>query len=149
MALLLIYQSLFIVRTTLERVNLFFSLSCALTFLKFYFHLGTFYFYRQVYYVFLYRVFQMAVKGRGEGNQNFHWGDFFTGWREPEEEWFWRFEPLTKLKTSIFEYWTSVKIKINMTDVSKEYEIKTKMEQEQWLQLKLLFLLGCNLKVVV
>ena len=32
--------------------------------------------------------------------------------------------------------------------VSKEYEIKTKMEQEQWLQLKMLFLLGCNLKIV-
>ena len=37
-------------------------------------------------------------------------GDFSTGWREPEEEWFW-----------------------------KKFEIKTKMEQEQWLQLKMLF----------
>ena len=35
-----------------------------------------------------------------------------------------------------------------MTCVSKEYEIKTKMEQEQWLQLKKLFLLGYNLKIV-
>ena len=35
-----------------------------------------------------------------------------------------------------------------MTCVSKEYEINTKMEQEQWLQLKLLFLLGYNLKIV-
>ena len=35
-----------------------------------------------------------------------------------------------------------------MTCVSKEYEIKTKMEQEQWLQLKLLFLLGYILKIV-
>ena len=35
-----------------------------------------------------------------------------------------------------------------MTCVSKEYEIKT-MEQEQCLQLKLLFLLGFNLKIVV
>ena len=26
--------------------------------------------------------------------------------------------------------------------MSKEYEIKTRMEQEQWLQLKMLFLLG-------
>ena len=31
-----------------------------------------------------------------------------------------------------------------MICVSKEYEIKTKMEQEQWLQLKMLFLLGYN-----
>ena len=36
-----------------------------------------------------------------------------------------------------------------MTCVSKEYEIKTKMEQQQWLQLKMLFLLGCNMKIVV
>ena len=28
--------------------------------------------------------------------------------------------------------------------MSTEYEIKTKMEQEQWLQLKVLFLLGYN-----
>ena len=37
------------------------------------------------------------------------------------------------------EYWTSIKTKINMTCVSKEYEITIKMEQEQWLQLKILF----------
>ena len=36
----------------------------------------------------------------------------------------------------------STKIKINMTYVLKEYEIKTKMEMEQWLQVKVLFLLG-------
>ena len=29
-----------------------------------------------------------------------------------------------------------------MTCVSKEYEIKTKMVQEEWLQLKMTFLLG-------
>ena len=40
-------------------------------------------------------------------------------------------------------------IKINMACVSKEYEIKTKMEQEQWLQLKKLFLFGYNLKIVL
>ena len=31
----------------------------------------------------------------------------------------------------------------------KGCEIKTKMEQEQWLQLKMLFLLGYNLKIVI
>ena len=36
-----------------------------------------------------------------------------------------------------------------MTQVSKVYEIKLKMEQEQWLQLKILFLLGYNLKIVI
>ena len=33
--------------------------------------------------------------------------------------------------------------------MSKEYEIKTKMEQEQWPQLKMLFLLGYYLKIVI
>ena len=59
----------------------------------------------------------------------------------------WRFEPFSKLKTAC-EYWTSIKMKISITCVSKEYEIKTKMEQQQWLQLKMLFLLGYNLKIV-
>ena len=35
-----------------------------------------------------------------------------------------------------------------MICVSKEYEIKTKIEQEQWLQLKMVFFLGYNLKIV-
>ena len=43
---------------------------------------------------------------------------------------------------------TEHKTKINMTCVSREYEIKTKMEQEQWLQLKVLFLLDNSLKIV-
>ena len=58
-------------------------------------------------------------------------------------------EPFSKLKAAFCEYLTSIKIKINMTKVSKEYEIKTKMEQEQWLLLKKLFLLGYNLKIYV
>ena len=33
--------------------------------------------------------------------------------------------------------------------MSKEYEIKTKMEPEWWTQLKMLFLLGYNLKIVI
>ena len=32
---------------------------------------------------------------------------------------------------------------------NKEYEIRTKMEQEQWLLLKMLFLLGYDLKIVI
>ena len=35
-----------------------------------------------------------------------------------------------------------------MTCVSKEYEIKTKMEQK-WLQLKMTLLLGYNLKIFI
>ena len=36
-----------------------------------------------------------------------------------------------------------------MTCVSKEYEIKTKMVQKQSLQIKMMFLLGYNLKIVI
>ena len=36
-----------------------------------------------------------------------------------------------------------------MTCVFKEYEIKTKMVHEQWLQIKMLFLFGYNLKIVI
>ena len=86
------------------------------------------------------RVFQIAVMGSG--------GNFFTGWREPEEDWFWQFKPFSKLKTAFCKYWTLIKIKINMTCVSKEYQIKKKMEQELCVQLKILFLLGYNLKIV-
>ena len=40
-----------------------------------------------------------------------------------------------------------LKIKINMTKCPNINEIETKMEQEQWLQLTMLFLLGYNLKI--
>ena len=78
------------------------------------------------------------------GNQKFYWGGgiFFTGCWEPEEEWFWQCKPFSKLETAFCEYWTSIKIKINTTCVSKEYETKRKMEQEQWLQLKMLCFIG-------
>ena len=105
--------------------------------------------------VFIHWVFQIEVKGGekspppcGDAIRNFTEWKFFTGWREPEEEWFWQFQPFSEWKTAFCEYWTSIKTKINMTCVSKEYEIKTKMEQEQWLQLKVLFLLGNSLKIV-
>ena len=42
------------------------------------------------------------------------------------------------------EHW----LKSKLTCVYKEYEIKTKMVQEQWLQLKMKFLLGYNMKIV-
>ena len=71
------------------------------------------------------------------------WGDFFTRWWESEEEWFWWFKNFSKLKTAFCEYWTSLKTKISMICVSKEYEIKIKMEQKQWLQLIIAFLFCC------
>ena len=62
---------------------------------------------------------------------------------------FWTIRTFFKLKRAFYEYWTSIKIKINMACVSKVYEIKTKREQEHWLQLKMWFLLGYNLKSVL
>ena len=67
---------------------------------------------------------------------------------EPEEEWFWPFEPFPKLKTAFCEYWTPIKIKISMTCVYKEYENKMEMVEEQWLKLKMRFLLSYNMKIV-
>ena len=71
------------------------------------------------------------------------WRDIFIRWWEPEEEWFWRFESFLKLKTAFCEYWTSIKTKFSMICVSKEFEIKTKMVLEQWLQLERSFLFFC------
>ena len=68
---------------------------------------------------------------------------FFTGWWEPEEEWFWPFKPFSKLKTASF------KIKISLICVYEEHEIKTGKVQEQWLQLKLKFSLCFNMRIVI
>ena len=56
----------------------------------------------------------------------------------------------SKLKTAFCKYWTSNKIKISMSMncVNKEYEIKTKMIQQQWLQLKMKFFLGYNMSLL-
>ena len=40
-------------------------------------------------------------------------------------------------------------IKISMTCVFKENEVNMKMVQEQWLQLKIKFLLGYNMKIAI
>ena len=39
------------------------------------------------------------------------------------------------IRTSFCEYWTSIKIKINMTYVPKEYEMKTKKEHAVFIRL--------------
>ena len=36
-----------------------------------------------------------------------------------------------------------------MTCVYREYEVKIKMVQEQWLQVKMKFLLGCKMKIMI
>ena len=55
----------------------------------------------------------------------------------------------SKLKATFYKQWTSIKIKISMICVYKEYEVKIKMLEEQWLQLKMKFLLGYNMKIVI
>ena len=65
------------------------------------------------------RVFEMLVRD---------WGNRILYWRSLPSEGNMRRSDfdnwnLFKLKTAYFEYWTSIKIKINMDCVSKEYEI--------------------------
>ena len=42
-----------------------------------------------------------------------------------------------------------IKIKISMTCMYQEYEVKIKMVQELWLQVKMKFLLDYNMKIVI
>ena len=49
--------------------------------------------------------------------------------------------------TTFCEYWTSIKIRISMTCVSKEYDI-IKLVQEEWLQLKMKFSLVYNMEII-
>ena len=73
------------------------------------------------------------------------------------EEWFWQFEPSSKLKTlaiwtffktekTFSKYWTLIKIKTSMND--EDYEVRIKIVQAHWLQLKMKFLLGYNMNIV-
>ena len=49
-------------------------------------------------------------------------------------------------KKTLYKYWTSIKIKIGMTCLKKQYDIKINIVQEQWLKLKINFLLSYNMK---
>ena len=86
----------------------------------------------------MYRVFQIAIRNGGKGIRNFTGVKFFY-----QVKWTWGGVVLK------FQTFFKAKININMTKVSKEYKIKTKIEQEQWLKLKMLLLLGYNLKIVI
>ena len=98
------------------------------------------------------RVIQIASRGGRlppvGGMGNLAGRNFFIGWLESEDEWLWASEPFSKLKTTFCKYWTSIKIKISITFVFKENEVKIKIVQEQWLQLKMKFLLGYNMKTL-
>ena len=81
-------------------------------------------------------IFQIAGVGVG-GNGKFSWGKiFFTRWWESNKEWFWQFKHVLNLKTKFWKYWTSIKILISMTCV-----YKIKVVEEQWLQLKMKYLI--------
>ena len=51
-----------------------------------------------------------------------------------------------KAKTTFCKYWISLKIKISMTLCVQRVYMKFKKVQEQWLQLKMKFLLDTNMK---
>ena len=51
--------------------------------------------------------------------------------------------------SKIIFYLLIQEIKISMTCVYKQYEVKTKMVQEQLLQVKMKFLLGYNMKIAI
>ena len=78
-------------------------------------------------------------------------GTFFIGWWESREKYFWPFKPFLKLKTTFYKYQTSVKIKIGMTCVYKEYEVKIMIQEHyysyKWLQLQKKFLLGYEMEI--
>ena len=107
----------------------------------------------------VFRVFQIAVlseswgKSTHEGNQKFCRGGFFY---QVVRTWggvILTIQTFVKAKNSILQHSVntepSIKIKISMTCVSKEYkiEIKIKMVQEQWRKLEMTFLVGYNLKI--
>ena len=75
-------------------------------------------------------------------------GWFFIEWWKSDKGCCWPLEPFSKLKTTFCTYWTSIKIKVSMTCEYKEYEVKIQIVPEQWLQLKMKFLLGYNMKIV-
>ena len=57
------------------------------------------------------------------------------------KEWFWQFKPFSKLKTSFYEWWTSIKIKNSMTCVYKAHEIEKKMDRR-----KMKIFMGYNMR---
>ena len=76
--------------------------------------------------------------------ERFAGGEFFY-WVVGSDKWFCQIESFSKLQTTFYIYWTSIKVKISMTCKYKVYEVKIKIVQEQQLYLKMKFLLNYNL----
>ena len=88
-----------------------------------------FIFFHDIHFWYSVQGFPNRVKGWGKSPQWEGWKillNFFIGWWESEGEWIWSFQPFLKLKTTCCKYWTLIKIKISMTCVYKEYEVKIK-----------------------
>ena len=87
------------------------------------------------------RVFQIALRGGVEFLPK--WGGMGNFTRE-----ILTFKSFSKLKTTFGKYWTSrLKSKLAWPVCTKS--MKLKMVQVQWLQLKMKFLLGYNIKIVI
>ena len=84
------------------------------------------------------------------GNGKFWWGEVFFH-RVGKICWgvILTIQAFSKAKNNILYVLNIDKIKISMACVYNQYEVKTKMVQKQQLQLKMMFLLGCNMKNVV
>ena len=72
--------------------------------------------------------FPNSSKGWGEifpseGGSEILLGGFFYLVKETSGV-IWRFKPFSKLKTALCEYWTSIKIKINMPVCPKSMQLK-------------------------
>ena len=101
--------------------------------------------------------FQNSLKSWGiptvGQNGKFCWGIFFffffllSGGNLQSSEF--TIPTFSRLEKTIRKYWTSIKLKINMTCEHKEYEVKIKMVQEQWLQLTIMSSLGYNMNIVI
>ena len=89
----------------------------------------------------------MVLRG-AKGMRNFAAGEFFLWGTGNLKSNFDHLNLFQKLKTTFCEYWTSIKIKISMICVYKEYEAKIKMVLEQWLLLQMKFLFD-YIKIVI
>ena len=74
------------------------------------------------------RVFQVVIRGRGDGK--FAWGDLggATGWWESDREWFWSLEWFSNLNTTFCKYWALIKIEISMACMYNDYRVKIKLQ---------------------
>ena len=71
-------------------------------------------------------IFILINKVKRFSIRNFTGGDIFSRGREPEEEWFWWFEPFSKLKTVFINTEHQLKSKLTRTKCPKSTKFKQK-----------------------